>query len=620
MVKVKKPDRKRLKEDRAKYLSDIKKMKYGIITNIIYAMKKIGRFDRFMFISCFIFAMGNFMSRLCSTFTDKYAVELAGGGVWDSRLALICVLLILGTFLGNYISTAAGNYQGITGMNHLYNSFALDIMEKSMTTDYENNEKAQVSDSLNKARESLQVLCGNVAMNVRGSMRHTLEIFTYAGLLSVLDIRMLPVIIIPAVTCFFIERHKMKWVWNMADNWQTFDRQLSYITNVAGSFDRAKDVRIFGMQEWFEKAFARSFAKRAEWLRQQDAWEFRHSIVSMTVNFGGNFGAYAYLIYLVTTGNIAPGDFVLYFNCIFKLKEAVDAWCTNMSGYQWLCNNINYFRSYIEMEESTNRGEGEALPEGQCEIEFRNVSYTYYDADKPTIKGLSFTLHKGEKLALVGLNGAGKTTVVKLMCGLYDPTEGQILVNGIDVREFNREEYFRLFSAVFQDIAIIAAAVSENVTGVSAGKEDRDKMMSALKKAGVYDKIMSLPEKEKTLLGRSVYKDSVDLSGGERQKLSLAKALYKDAPVLILDEPTAALDPIAEQQMYMNYLEFSGGKSSLFISHRLASTRFCDRIILLEDGGIAEAGNHSELMQLSGKYAQLYELQSSYYNDEEAAG
>ena len=267
------------------------------------------------------------------------------------------------------------------------------------------------------------------------------------------------------------------------------------------------------------------------------------------------------------------------------------------------------------MEDSTNRGKGKPVPEGECEIEFRNVTYTYGGAEKPTLNNLSFTLHKGEKLALVGLNGAGKTTIVKLMCGLYDPTEGEILLNGVNVREYNRDEYFGLFSAVFQDISLLAVSVEENITGQTEDKCDREKLIDCMKKSGIYDKTMTLPEQEKTLLVRSVYQNSVDLSGGEKQKLALAKALYKGAPILLLDEPTAALDAVAEQQMYMNYLEFSKARSSVFISHRLASTRFCDRIIMIENGGIIECGTHTELMKLNGKYAELFKLQSSYYND-----
>lgn len=619
MVKVTKWDRKKKKEERAKYRAEIKHRKYGIISNLIYILCEIHSIDKLTFLACFVFAFSNYFARLCATFTDKYVVELAEAGFGNIKLLIICIALIVGNRVFGTILNTAGNYQGFIGFSNLYNHFVLKVMHKNMTTDYENNEKTQTSDKLNKAIDSLNVIGLNVALNVRGTIRHTLEVFTYGSILTFLDIRMLPIVILPAVACFYIERHKMNWVWNMENNWMKYERQLGYIQRESVNFANAKDVRIFGMQEWFEKTFSRSLGELIHWRRQQDVWEFRHNLLSAIVSFIGNFGAYGYLIWLVVNSGIGAGDFVLYFNAVFKLKEATDDWFNNMSGYQWISGNINNYREYLEMDDVTNRGEGKPVPKGECEIEFHNVTYTYGGAEKPTINNLSFTLHKGEKLALVGLNGAGKTTIVKLMCGLYDPTEGVILLNGVNVKEYNREEYFRLFSAVFQDISLMAVNVAENITGQTADKCDSKKLIDCMKKSGIYDKVMTLPEQENTPLVRSVYQNSVDLSGGEKQKLALAKALYKGAPILLLDEPTAALDAIAEQQMYMKYLEFSKARSCLFISHRLASTRFCDRIIMLENGGIIECGTHAELMKRGGKYAGLFKLQSSYYNEKEVA-
>ncbi len=619
MVKVTQHDRATKKAAKENFRAEIKKRKYGVWQNMLYILREIYRADKLMIIACFAFALFMYAANLCAVFTDKYVVDLAAAGFGSMSLLVTAIALIVGTRVCDMISNIAANYQWLCGYNKLFGLFTLKIMHKNMTTDYENNEKPATSDRLNKARESLGVISTNAALNFRGTIRHTMEFFTYSALLSALDIRILPIIVLPAVARFYIERHKMNWVWNMQDNWQKYDRQLDYIRNEESGFSGAKDVRMFGMQQWFEKAFSRSFKERLSWIRQQDAWSFRHDLLSAVVGFIGNFGAYCFLIWLSVNGNVGAGDFVLFFNSVFRLKTATDEWCNNMSGYQWISGNINNYREYLETEDSTERGKGVPLPKGECEIEFRNVTYTYGGAEKPTINGLSFTLHKGERLALVGLNGAGKTTIVKLMCGLYDPAEGEILLNGVNIKEYNREEYFKLFSAVFQDISVMAVNVAENITGQPTEEIDREKLLDCMKKSGIYDKAMSLPEKENTPLVRSVFQKSVDLSGGEVQKLALAKALYKGAPILLLDEPTAALDPIAEQQMYMNYLEFSKARTSLFISHRLASTRFCDRIIMIENGSIAECGTHAELMKQKGKYAELYDLQSSYYNNEEVS-
>lgn len=408
MIKVTKWSRKQQKEDWARYRAEIKSRKYNVWQNIIYILREIWKIDKMMIISCFAFAMAYYVQRLCVTFTDKYIVEFATEGLGNTRLLIICLALIIGGMLCRMISDTAGNYQGFIGFNILYNNFALKVMHKNMTTDYENNEKPEIGDRLNKARDGLEVIGLNVGMNVRGTIRHTLEFFTYSALLLTLDIRILPIIVLPVVANYYIERHKMNWIWNMQNNWQNYDRQLHYIRNVGADFSYAKDVRIFGMQEWLEKVFARSLGDRVNWLKQQDAWEFRHNMLESIVSFIGNFGAYGYLIYLVTSGGIGAADFVLYFNSVFRLKEATTEWCNNMSGYQWISGNINNYREYLETEDCTNRGEGKPLPKGECEIEFRNVTYTYGGAEKPVLSNLSFTLHKGEKLALVGLNGAVK--------------------------------------------------------------------------------------------------------------------------------------------------------------------------------------------------------------------
>ena len=214
----------------------------------------------------------------------------------------------------------------------------------------------------------------------------------------------------------------------------------------------------------------------------------------------------------------------------------------------------------------------------------------------------------------MGLNGAGKTTLIKLMCGFYDPTEGRVLLNGIDIRTYNRADYYSMFSAVFQNFSLLAATIAVNIA-----QNDREINMDRVKacadKAGLLNKIEILPDGFNTYLNREVYDNAIMLSGGETQRLMLARALYKDAPFVILDEPTAALDPIAESEMYQKYNEMTKGKSSVYISHRLASTRFCDRIIYIENSVIREEGTHEELIRRGGRYAELFAVQSQYYQE-----
>lgn len=247
-------------------------------------------------------------------------------------------------------------------------------------------------------------------------------------------------------------------------------------------------------------------------------------------------------------------------------------------------------------------------------LTLENVTFRYPGTETNILENVNLTIHPGEKLAIVGLNGAGKTTLVKLLCGFYDPTEGRVLLNGQDIREFNRRQYYELFSAVFQNFSIMDTTVAEAVSQTAVGT-DMGKVDLCLAKAGLKGAISKFPEGINTHIGRQVYLDGVMLSGGQTQRLMLARALYKDGPILVLDEPTAALDPIAENDIYMKYNEMTAGKTSVFISHRLASTRFCDRILFISDGGIAEEGTHEELIALNGAYAALFEVQSRYYRE-----
>ena len=225
---------------------------------------------------------------------------------------------------------------------------------------------------------------------------------------------------------------------------------------------------------------------------------------------------------------------------------------------------------------------------------------------------MNLTIHPREKLAIVGLNGAGKTTLVKLICGLLSPSEGRVLLNGDDISDFNRNKYYELFSAVFQDFSILDVTIAEEIAQCK-DNIDYQRIKECIDYAGLSDTIDKLPKGLNTHIGREVYLDGVLLSGGQMQRLMLARALYKNGPILLLDEPTAALDPLAESEIYQKYSDMANNKTSLFISHRLASTRFCDRIILIKDGGIKEEGSHEDLLKLNGEYAKLFEVQSRYY-------
>lgn len=312
------------------------------------------------------------------------------------------------------------------------------------------------------------------------------------------------------------------------------------------------------------------------------------------------------------------GDFVLYFGAVAGFSTWLSGIVNNLNSLNSISLNVCDLREYLEMKDKMNREAGVRLPiscELPCDIELRNLYYKYPGAQDYTIKNINLHIKKGEKLALVGVNGAGKTTLVKLICGLYTPSKGEILINGEKSSLYNRDDYYTLFSVVFQDIHLLPISIEKNIALRLEEKIDDEKMDRVLNMSGFMEKIKALPKGKKTLLVKSVYEEAIELSGGEVQKLMLARALYKDAPIIILDEPTAALDPIAENEVYQKYNELTKDRTSVFISHRLSSTKFCDRIVFIENGEILEEGDHYSLMNKNGKYKEMYDMQSYYYKD-----
>ena len=249
------------------------------------------------------------------------------------------------------------------------------------------------------------------------------------------------------------------------------------------------------------------------------------------------------------------------------------------------------------------------------EIVFDDVTFQYPNSSTATLRNLNLTIHSGEKVALVGLNGAGKTTCVKLLLGLYTPTSGRIFIDGIDTTTIPKPILFRLFAPVFQDVWVLPFTIEQNVSTQTVEDTDSDRVIECCKMAGIHDKVSSLPRGYDTPMTRVFDEEGIVLSGGETQKMMLARALYKNAPIIVMDEPTAALDPIAEMELYLAYNEMVGSKTSIYISHRLSSTRFCDRIVLLADGQIQEIGDHDQLMAYGGLYYELYTVQSKYYQE-----
>ena len=375
-----------------------------------------------------------------------------------------------------------------------------------------------------------------------------------------------------------------------------------------------KDIRLYDMGDFVGDSFLesqRTFFERALKNSYKKAvWTLPVTILNTVLKFG----IYAVLIYAALQGGITIGSIAKYVACIMLLAETM---INMIKTIQEALNNNHYLKryfSYFDIPNNMYQGSltVEKRDDNEYYVEFRNVSFKYPNTEAYALRNVNLRFKIGEKLAIVGMNGSGKTTFIKLLCRLYDPTEGEILLNGVDIRKYDYDEYMSVFSVVFQDFKLFAFTLGQNVAASTA--YDRARVEDCLVRAGFGDRLAAMPEGLETYLYKDFDKGGVEISGGEAQKIALARALYKNAPFIILDEPTAALDPQSEYEIYTNFNRIATDKTAIYISHRLASCRFCDNILVFDKGSVIQHGAHDELLaDESGKYHELWHAQAQYY-------
>ena len=323
------------------------------------------------------------------------------------------------------------------------------------------------------------------------------------------------------------------------------------------------------------------------------------------------FGIYLFIGVKGLYGLFGIGSLVLYCGSFMQIINGIMKMAVTFGKTEEMVPLVNYYFDIMNTEDEMTYGAEKLDLTDKFEIEFKDVSFKYPNAENYSLRNINIKINDGEHLAVVGRNGSGKTTFIKLMCRLYDATEGEILINGINIKAYTKESIISLYSVVFQDFKIFSTTLAQNV---SACKDyDRDKLFDVLDKANVKDRVLKMEDKENAYLYKDLHKSGAEISGGEAQKLALARALYKDAAVVILDEPTAALDPIAENDIYSRFNSFVQNKTAIYISHRLSSCVFCNRIAVFDQAELVETGTHSELLNSGGKYAELWNAQAQYY-------
>lgn len=396
-------------------------------------------------------------------------------------------------------------------------------------------------------------------------------------------------------------------------------RRIAYYQKTTQDFAYGKDIRIFQLRERIMKNYQDEIQAYLTLFSNIRNREYLLGFGALFTLFISNALTYGILIYEVLHG-MSVSSFSMYVTMITTLTAYLVAFGEDIA---FIWNEGEYVDDFYRFLDAPLVKEGDKTKEavknasGTLEIRFEHVSFCYPHAEKNVFTDLNFTIHAGERLAIVGVNGAGKSTLVKLMTGLFAPTEGHIYINDVDILELKKKELYELYSAVFQEVNVMAFSIRENVA-CAMTDIDESKVETALEKVGLWKKVQAFEKGINQMMLKVIDENGTDFSGGERQKLAIARGLYKDAPMVIMDEPTAALDALAEAEIYQNFSSLVEGKTAVYISHRLASTRFCDKIALFDEDGLKEYGTHEELMDKKGEYYNMFVVQGKYYQQEAA--
>ena len=601
-----------------------KQKTYGFLNNFIYALNIERKSNLRLLAITLIKPIGDIVGTLLNSYAPKYVMSFIEDDLPFNTIIMYTVIICLIMMILDVISTTC------------YNSFEFEYrktegyvekkrMDKLFHTDFKNMESPDFLDYAQRAKTALNRGKGfhGVLYQSRNFIAQGTLMILSAALIGIQNILMMIIFIVISfgivkISSFFTKRDKIKFSDAMAPTW----RKMNYLESTTKNFDFAKDIRLFNMSN----AFFNQLSGVNETYKELNR-KHHNRMVLWEVSLGSvlivqKILMYTWLVYNVVTGAYQISDFVLYVGLVSTFHASVGYvnWIySDMRTNSLMINDYRNFVDWKEDRETADEKDGHITEINLDKFEFRfeNVSFKYPGHDNYVLKNVNLTIKNGAKLAVVGVNGAGKTTFIKLMMKLYEPSEGRILLNDVDIKEYNREEYFKLFSPVFQNVECFAMPIYQNISFAEEDKTDMNKINEVLEQSGLSEKINSYEKGIHTNLLKIFDKEGIDLSGGEKQRLAMARALYKDGKVVILDEPTAALDALAEDRMYREFENMIYGKTAVFISHRLGSTRFCDKIAMFEDGTIVEEGTHEELMAKNGKYAYMFGIQSQYYDEKQ---
>lgn len=594
---------------------------FGIFSNMAYVLRAMWKYSRFLMLIMPLSLVIAPLRRYLLPFLSKFIIDVISSQGEPRRLFVIIGIFTVAILFLNLLSTFYYNKQWVLFI-FVRMKITLEKNYKMMTMAFQNTEDPDILDCEQKAERAVD---GN--MDGIEGMEHQFATFLeqfgvfIAGISIIVTLNPLLVLgmLALAVVNFLVSnaasKYNKKYHWDPLAPWW---RKRWYMDNTISDFSYAKDIRMYGLQGWLRQKFLVLQKERLDMQKRSARLWFWIGVFSSLLWFFFQLAVYAFLIHQVAVKNLTVANFTLYLASVTAFFDCISQMFNTFTNMMQKSRQIDDFRSFMELKDiDADADKGIPLVSAErFEFVFENVSFKYPRSEKYALHDVNITLKAGERLAVVGLNGAGKSTFIKLLLRLYEPTEGRILLNGVDVRTYTRSSYYHIFSPVFQDVNLFAFPFAQNVSMHSAENTDRTRAEKCIRNADLGEKLDSLPHGIDTELLKIIHDDGVDLSGGQKQKLALARALYKDAPVVILDEPTAALDALAESRMYQEFDKLIGGKTSVYISHRLSSTRFCNNVAMFKEGKLVEYGTHDSLMALNGEYANMFRVQAQYYIDD----